>query len=83
MDDEIVSDLEAAYVDMGLSSGVSPNNKRPRRVGRNEPCVCGSGKKFKRCCFSKSKRQIGTTTVFVCAFIAVAVLVGIAISLLR
>jgi uncharacterized protein len=21
-----------------------------RRVGRNEPCPCGSGKKFKRCC---------------------------------
>lgn len=22
----------------------------PRRVGRNEPCPCGSGKKFKHCC---------------------------------
>lgn len=22
----------------------------PRKVGRNEPCPCGSGKKFKRCC---------------------------------
>ena len=22
----------------------------PPRVGRNEPCPCGSGKKFKRCC---------------------------------
>lgn len=22
----------------------------PRRVGRNEPCPCGSGKKYKRCC---------------------------------
>ena len=21
------------------------------RVGRNDPCPCGSGKKFKRCCF--------------------------------
>ena len=20
------------------------------RVGRNEPCPCGSGKKFKKCC---------------------------------
>lgn len=24
-----------------------------RRVGRNEPCPCGSGKKFKRCCGRK------------------------------
>jgi hypothetical protein len=23
-----------------------------RRVGRNEPCPCGSGKKFKRCCLA-------------------------------
>ncbi|MCJ7501118.1 SEC-C domain-containing protein, partial [bacterium] len=21
-----------------------------RKVGRNEPCPCGSGKKFKKCC---------------------------------
>ncbi|WP_082364086.1 SEC-C metal-binding domain-containing protein [Rhodopseudomonas sp. AAP120] len=23
------------------------------KVGRNEPCPCGSGKKYKRCCGSK------------------------------
>lgn len=23
------------------------------RVGRNAPCPCGSGKKFKRCCFTR------------------------------
>jgi uncharacterized protein len=23
-----------------------------RKIGRNEPCPCGSGKKFKRCCGS-------------------------------
>lgn len=22
----------------------------PPKVGRNEPCPCGSGKKFKKCC---------------------------------
>jgi preprotein translocase subunit SecA len=22
------------------------------KIGRNEPCVCGSGKKFKKCCGS-------------------------------
>jgi hypothetical protein len=26
----------------------------PKRVGRNEPCVCGSGKKYKRCCAKAS-----------------------------
>lgn len=23
------------------------------RIGRNEPCVCGSGQKYKRCCYRK------------------------------
>ena len=25
-----------------------------KKVGRNDPCVCGSGKKFKKCCEGKS-----------------------------
>lgn len=24
--------------------------RKRMRVGRNDPCPCGSGKKFKRCC---------------------------------
>ncbi len=28
------------------------------RVGRNEPCPCGSGKKYKRCCFEKDSRRL-------------------------
>ena len=27
------------------------------RVGRNEPCPCGSGKKYKRCCFDKDQER--------------------------
>ena len=23
---------------------------KPKKIGRNEPCPCGSGKKYKRCC---------------------------------
>ena len=26
------------------------NSSRPASVGRNDPCPCGSGKKFKKCC---------------------------------
>ena len=26
--------------------------RAPAKVGRNEPCPCGSGKKFKKCCGS-------------------------------
>ena len=24
-----------------------------KKIGRNKPCICGSGKKFKRCCIDK------------------------------
>lgn len=27
-----------------------PNPVKVTKVGRNEPCPCGSGKKFKKCC---------------------------------
>ncbi len=32
----------------GAASAVSP--ARARKVGRNDPCPCGSGKKYKKCC---------------------------------
>ncbi len=28
---------------------------RSNKVGRNEPCPCGSGKKFKKCCLQKEE----------------------------
>jgi uncharacterized protein YecA (UPF0149 family) len=28
---------------------------RSDKVGRNEPCPCGSGKKYKRCCLVKEE----------------------------
>jgi tetratricopeptide (TPR) repeat protein len=30
-----------------------------RRVGRNAPCPCGSGKKYKKCCLPKQEEQKG------------------------
>ena len=30
-----------------------PRQKKPRRPGRNAPCPCGSGAKFKKCCLSE------------------------------
>ncbi|WP_202709963.1 SEC-C metal-binding domain-containing protein [Sporosalibacterium faouarense] len=26
---------------------------KPKKIGRNEPCPCGSGKKYKKCCLNK------------------------------
>jgi len=30
-----------------------PGPTRPSRIGRNDPCPCGSGRKFKQCCMKK------------------------------
>ena len=32
------------------ASSSTPYMRAARKVGRNEPCPCGSGKKYKRCC---------------------------------
>ena len=35
-------------------SRFTPHQDPPkRRIGRNAPCPCGSGKKYKKCCFSR------------------------------
>lgn len=34
----------------------TPRQLRRMRVGRNEPCPCGSGRKFKQCCYSPRRR---------------------------
>ncbi|GIW49037.1 MAG: hypothetical protein KatS3mg079_513 [Caloramator sp.] len=28
------------------------------KIGRNDPCPCGSGKKYKKCCIDKIKPEI-------------------------
>lgn len=37
------------YVDGQLPAPETYRNEGPK-VGRNDPCVCGSGKKYKKCC---------------------------------
>ncbi|MBQ9359391.1 MAG: SEC-C domain-containing protein, partial [Abditibacteriota bacterium] len=34
----------------------APKTRSIPKVGRNEPCPCGSGKKFKKCCLPKYER---------------------------
>jgi hypothetical protein len=50
-------------------------------VGRNEPCPCGSGKKYKYCCATKAQRMpLGTKVVG--SLIALALLTAAAIALM-
>ena len=43
------------------------------KVGRNDLCACGSGKKFKKCCEAKQARSAGATWMLV---LIATVLVG-------
>jgi hypothetical protein len=40
-----------------LSSGTTMRRAVPR-IGRNEPCPCGSGKKYKHCCHDKDQERL-------------------------
>ena len=49
-----VSELEPEYLDRFRTDGSMRGNtvrKALSKVGRNDPCPCGSGKKYKKCCF--------------------------------
>jgi hypothetical protein len=40
-----------------LGQKLSPIFRAGKQVGRNDPCPCGSGKKFKKCCLKKSESR--------------------------
>jgi preprotein translocase subunit SecA len=52
--EETIKREQVAQPTSTSSDGTDPSAKTVRRsgqkVGRNEPCPCGSGKKYKRCC---------------------------------
>jgi preprotein translocase subunit SecA len=54
---EIAQQQQAAIE--GSQSGdakIEPIRKRGEHVGRNQPCPCGSGKKYKNCCMRKREQ---------------------------
>jgi preprotein translocase subunit SecA len=51
---EIARQQQAAIAGTEAQTKLEPIRNRAERVGRNEPCPCGSGKKYKNCCLRKS-----------------------------
>jgi len=45
--DELIA---GCVTDLHTARLASETAKRPRNVGRNDPCPCGSGRKYKKCC---------------------------------
>jgi SEC-C motif len=41
-----------------ITNGRLPMRRAVARIGSNEPCPCGSGKKYKRCCQEKDKERL-------------------------
>jgi len=50
---EIAQQQQAAIDGTQVDHKPQPIRNRQQRVGRNDPCPCGSGKKFKNCCMKK------------------------------
>lgn len=48
----VKTDGKSRFICERCAAGTPPPLRRPaeNRTGRNQPCPCGSGKKFKRCC---------------------------------
>jgi hypothetical protein len=57
-----VYDRAGGYASSGtLAAGVKALTGRPiGKIGRNEPCLCGSGKKYRRCCWDSGRRAAPT-----------------------
>ena len=35
----------------------------PQKIGRNDACPCGSGRKYKKCCLQKNEEMLGLTNL--------------------
>ncbi len=56
---EIAQQQQAAIEGTETDHKPQPFRNRQQRVGRNDPCPCGSGKKFKNCCMKKGGVGVG------------------------
>jgi len=56
---EVINDPERQFfIPMKTPPTEEQMARKPPKVAYNEPCPCGSGKIFRKCCFSLTKRRI-------------------------
>jgi hypothetical protein len=58
-DEDIFEEEDEFYEDVDEELDFHPVTfvRRNAQVGRNDPCPCGSGKKFKKCCYGKTQDE--------------------------
>ncbi|MGN1105021.1 MAG: SEC-C metal-binding domain-containing protein [Huintestinicola sp.] len=42
--------MRGLFNEFALSQMIKNPPAKKKKIGRNEPCPCGSGKKYKKCC---------------------------------
>ena len=47
---EILNDNEPCCNDTSCCHPKTPITRETPKIGRNDPCICGNGRKFKKCC---------------------------------
>ncbi|MBU0686600.1 MAG: preprotein translocase subunit SecA [Candidatus Margulisbacteria bacterium] len=57
--DEIIPKRKAVTYGGPAKESTEPTQRKGNKVGRNDPCPCGSGKKYKKCCLLKEKSAEG------------------------
>ena len=50
---------ERSFSDGSEAGPIQPIRNRGQKVGRNDPCPCGSGKKYKNCCARSASASAG------------------------
>ncbi|HUE71997.1 MAG TPA: SEC-C metal-binding domain-containing protein, partial [Pirellulaceae bacterium] len=54
-----MSEQQRAAIDGGVADRkIEPIRNLGKKVGRNDPCPCGSGKKYKQCCMRAAGRDV-------------------------
>ena len=53
--EKVAKETGAAGASDGSAVKKAPIRNASKKVGPNDPCPCGSGKKYKKCCMQKDK----------------------------
>ena len=54
-DDEFEAEIDSILKDDYSEPAMKEIKSKEKKIGRNDPCPCGSGKKYKKCCMGKEK----------------------------
>ena len=47
---ELIGYNQASCSDTSCCPSKTPNTRDTPKIGRNDPCICGTKRKFKKCC---------------------------------